>query len=440
MTALTLSELSAPVLVADVDLDAPLPQLNGDGRYRGARLLVRLHGEPIGEVMLQLPPRRLASPELAAVIWPQLGDQVGKHCAEDGIPPPAGLTAAGLTHPGQPACRARRIAAGDPPITVLIATRDRTDSLLRCLGSLAKLDYPSFDVVVSDSAPATGTTARTLASATGWPFPVHYVRAQRPGLAVAHNAALPSVTGEIVAITDDDVEVDRYWLRAIAAAFSEPEVACVTGLILPAELETRAQLLVEQAGGYARGFTRRSYYRAMPDPAVLFPFTAGRFGSGANMAFRTSWLRSRGGFDPATGAGTPARGGDDLTAFLRVIIEGGTLVYEPAAILRHWHRREYEGMRRQAFGYGVGLGAYLAASVRARPLLLAAMLRRAVPAAAHLLGAHSAKNSGRSASFPRELVWRERAGVAAGPFAYAVSRWRFRDCVPSHGGSNGERV
>jgi hypothetical protein len=202
-------------------------------------------------------------------------------------------------------------------------------------------------------------------------------------------------------------------------------VSCVTGLILPAELETRAQVLVEEAGGYARGFARRSFTAGMADAGPLFPFTAGRFGSGANMAFRTSWLTTRGGFDAATGAGTPAKGGDDLTAFLQVITDGGTLVYEPTAILRHWHRRDYEGMRRQAYGYGVGLGAYLTASVRAHPALLAAMVRRAVPAVRHLVNPDSARNSHRGESFPRELIWRERAGLLTGPVAYAVSRHRY---------------
>jgi len=49
--------------------------------------------------------------------------------------------------------------------------------------------------------------------------------------------------------------------------------------------------------------------------------------------------------------------------------------------VRHWHQRGYEAMRRQSFGYGVGLGAYLTASVCARPGLLWAMLRRAGPGA-----------------------------------------------------------
>lgn len=427
MTEGTMYGLTPPVLVGDLPLDAPLPGLNGDGRYTAARLLVRLHGQPLGEVVVSLAQRPVAAGELASLVWQQIGDLAGKHCAGDGIPLPGELTAAGLAPLPQPACAAGRLAAA-PPVTVVIATRDRTDSLLRCLASVSRLDYRPFDVVVADSAPRTETTAQALADGRDWPFPLRYVRATRPGLALAHNTALPEVTGEIVAITDDDVEVDPGWLTALARAFAEWDATCVTGLILPAELETRAQLLVEQANGYGRGFTRRAFRRDMEAPDPLFPFTAGRLGSGANMAFRTSWLTASGGFDPATGAGTPAKGGDELVAFLRVILDGGTLAYEPSAILRHWHRRDYEGMRRQAFGYGVGLGAYVSASLRARPALLGPMLQRAVPAARHMLSSGSVKNEGRDERFPRELVWRERAGFAAGPFAYAASRRRYRGC------------
>ncbi len=423
--------LTAPILVGDLHLDAPLPGLNADGRYQAARLLARLHGQPIGEVVVPLHQHPLSAAGLAARVWPLISDQVARHCAGDGGPPPGELTAAGLAPARSPAC-ASTPASGAPAVSVVVATRDRTDSLLRCLASLARVGYPRFDVVVVDSAPATDRTARALTGGRAWPFPLSYLRAARPGLALAHNTALSAVTGEVVAITDDDVEVDPGWLAALAGPFRDPGVTCVTGLVLPAELETQAQLLVEEAGGYTRGFTRRTFSAGMPDPAPLFPFTTGRLGAGANMAFRATWLAASGGFDPALGAGTPARGGDDLAVFLQVIVSGGTLVYEPAAILRHWHRRHYDGMRRQSFGYGVGLGAYLTASVCERPALLGAMVRRAVPATRHLLSPHSAKNEHRSGSFPRELIWRERAGLLAGPFAYAVSRRRYRDC-PRHG-------
>ena len=420
---------AAPVLVGDLCLEARLPDLNTEGRYRAARLLTWLHGRPIGEVFVPLEQGRVPADRLAALVWPLVAEHVAAHCTDDGVPVPDHLPADGFVRAEQPRCAGLGRDA-DVTITVVIATRDRTESLLRCLTALAKSSFSAFDVVVVDSAPRSDSTERALAEHPGWPFPLRYVYESRPGLALAHNAALPAVTGEVVAITDDDVEVDRDWLRTLAEAFCETSATCVTGLILPAELETRAQLLVEESGGFGRGFTRRVFVRDMPEAGPLFPFTAGRFGSGANMAFRAEWLVAGGGFDPATGAGSPAWGGDDLTAFLRVIVDGGTLVYEPRAVVRHWHRREYEGMRRQAFRYGMGLGAYLAASVWDRPALLEAMTRRAVPAARHLLSPGSAKNIGRSTGYPRELVWRERAGMLAGPFAYMVSRWRYRDCFP----------
>ena len=409
-----------PILTGDLYLDRPLPDLDFGGHYRHARLLVWLYGRPIGQIQLPLGPRPFPADRLAKHVWARLGDVIADRCAETGTTRPGHLPVESL--PPRQGSRVR----DEPAITVVVATRDRTESLLRCLASLRRVAYSAFDVVVVDSAPRDDDTAEALAART-WPFPLRYLRAIRPGLALAHNTALSSVTGEIVAFTDDDVEVHPDWLGAIAGAFRNFDATCVTGLILPAELETEAQCLVEQAGGFARGFDRRAFIRDMRGAGPLFPFAAGRFGSGANMAFRTAWLAARGGFDPATGAGSPARGGDDLTAFLQVIIGGGTLVYEPAAVVRHWHRRDYEAMRRQSLGYGMGLGAYLAASLAARPALLGAMLRRTVPAVRHLVDPASAKNARREPGFPRELVWRERAGLLAGPLAYALSRWRCRD-------------
>jgi O-antigen biosynthesis protein len=81
-------------------------------------------------------------------------------------------------------------------------------------------------------------------------------------------------------------------------------------------MEIEAQAWFEQYGGLSKGFERRSFELAAPPPrGGLFPYAAGAYGSGANMAFRTAALRAIGGFDPALGAGTRAQGGDDLAAF-----------------------------------------------------------------------------------------------------------------------------
>jgi GT2 family glycosyltransferase len=386
--------------------------------------LARLHGTPLGEIGIDLDSGPVDKWAVADAVWTQLGPALRTHLAADGLAAPERVPVAGFGSLDDSACaRARREVVRDPTrVTVVIATRDRTESLLRCLASLTTSDHPAFDVVVVDSAPHTDETFRALSDASVWPFAVRYVYCGQSGLARAHNAALPHVTGAVIAFTDDDVIVDGEWVSALASAFADQSVACATGLILPVELETVAQVRIEQAGGFARGFQRRVVSLTDPPDDPLFPFTAGRLGSGANMAFRAEWLRAAGGFDAATGAGTVARGGDDLLAFLRVILAGRTLVYEPSAIVRHRHHRDDDQLRRQAFGYGVGLGAYLTAAACHEPAAVRRMVRRAPQALRHLLAGDSPKNAGISAGYPRELVWRERLGVLTGPIAYARSR------------------
>jgi GT2 family glycosyltransferase len=418
---------SCPTYLTDIDLDAPIQDLRLAPHYERARLLVRLHGVPIGEVTLPVTDGVLDASQLAKLLWYAIEADIAAHLEADGIAPVDELPLPGL--PVKLNCRPRLATDDQPWITIVVATRDRTQSLLRCLDSLASLRYERYDVVVVDSAPATSATADALAAESAssrWSAPVTYLRSPVPGLGIAHNVGLSAVTGDIVAFTDDDVVVDPRWLPEIATAFTAPEVFCVTGLIVPAELDTQAQCLVEEFSGFGRGCQPHRFDPLDPPDDPLFPFTAGRFGSGANMSYRTAWLRERGGFDPALGAGTVAMGGDDLATFARVLRDGGVLVYQPAAIVRHWHRREYADLRRQAFGYGVGLGAYLMAAMWAEPAAVPYMLRRTIPALRHLLDATSVKNMPRSRTFPRELIWRERLGVILGPFAYLRSRVRVR--------------
>ncbi|MGH3857794.1 MAG: glycosyltransferase [Pseudonocardiaceae bacterium] len=424
----------------DIDLAEPLPQLapvsSADhSATADVRLLLRLHTHPVGQLRIQVGPDGMNAGELAVAIWRVTGPQVRAHLAGDGLAVPDQLDPGGLGDQlgdqREPWCLRRRRALLEdaPSVTVLIATRDRTDSLMRCLRSVARLAYPRYDVLVVDSAPATDQTARVIEALGGrlGSSQIRCLREERPGLGLAHNRGLREATGSWVAITDDDVVVDPHWLSGIVEGASlGPRVACVTGLILPAEIVTPAQELVEQYGGFSRGFRPRRYSLADRPPDPLFPFTTGRLGSGANMAFDTGFLRGRGGFDPATGAGTPARGGDDLLAFLRVLTAGAELVYQPSALLWHWHRRDYAGLRRQAHGYGVGLGAYLASAVVHEPALLSRMVRSVIPGARHYLSRSSSKNTAKRPGFPRALEVTELLGALQGPFAYAVSRWRYR--------------
>lgn len=308
-------------------------------------------------------------------------------------------------------------------VSLVVATCNRPWDLSQCLRSLLGQTHTPERIVVVDDAPG---GADTPAAVAPWArrAPVSYVEGDGRGLAAAHNLGLLHVETPLVAFTDDDVVVHEAWLERIVAAFeSDSNVGCVTGMILARELETREQLWLEGYAGFNKGFKRRVFDLADHRPEdPLFPFSAGTLGSGANMAFSTAVLRAMGGFDPALGAGTRARGGDDLSAFFEILQRGHRLVYEPAAIVHHRHARDYESLRRQVYGYGVGLTAYLTKCVLDRPRLLSPAARGLPRAVAHVLRPGSAKNAGLPRDYPAELTRLERLGMLAGPFAYVASR------------------
>jgi GT2 family glycosyltransferase len=414
-----------PVAVADVDV-APWPRGSPEHAMApgpGTVLaLVRVHTQPVGTVILRAGGGGMSSADLAAAVHGNLGEQIASHLRRDE------LASAG-DEGDLPPCLRRRaeVLSSAPFITVVVATRDRTASLARCLDSVLAVEYPSFEVVVVDNDPTSDATEALVESVYAGRG-VRYVREDRRGLAAAHNRGIEVAVGAILAFTDDDVVVDRHWLAAMAEAFVMTDrVGAVTGLIQPGELRTAAQVLLERHGSFAKGYEPRIFDTGAHRPADRrFPLAAGQCGSGANMAFDTDCLRRLGGFDAALGAGSPARGGDDLAAFFGVLTAGHRLVYQPAAVVRHWHRDNDAAVAGQAYGYGVGLGAYLTGAVLRHPAVAVAT---AVGAARSVRGpgrAGSGRRSQRGAGWPPNVARLGRRGAMVGPLAYATSRWRAR--------------
>lgn len=422
--------------ILEIELGQPLtniPASNPDTgqNYRRALALVRLHSQPLGVAELTLNTDGLTAEECVHQIWEAMEPQINAHLQEDGLPTVMTLSPAGLL-PGQdtPVCHQpyNELLRNAPFVSIIIATHNRTRSLAACLDSLLALDYPRYEIIVVDNAPSSTETADFIRQHFGESSQVRYIREDCPGLAVAHNCGLKKAGGSIIAFTDDDVLVDTRWLTEMVKGFFVAEnVGCVTGLIFPAEMETPAQMWIEQYGGFNKGFKRQLFdlHHHRPDN-LLYPYTAGMFGSGANMAFKTTVLEEIGGFDPALGAGSKGVGGDDLAAFFDVVTKGYTLVYEPAAIVHHWDRRDYAGLRRQAYGYGVGLMAYLTKTVVDKPSRLLDIILRLPSGLSYIFNPRSPKNQKKQTGYPKELTKIEQKGMLFGPMAYLRSRWQVR--------------
>lgn len=299
-----------------------------------------------------------------------------------------------------------------PTASVVVCTRDRTADLANCLQGLQRLALQGHDVIVVDSCPATDSTAQLL---THYPA-IRYIHEPRPGLDVARNRGLLAATGEVVAFTDDDAQVDPGWLAALLRNFSDPMVALVTGITMPFELATDAQIWFERTNGFGRGFVRQQF-----DNTTTDPLAAGRVGAGVNMAIRRSALAHIGMFDEALDCGTPTRSGGDQEFFYRVLSRGYRVVYDPAALVWHRHRREWEALRQALYGYGVGVFAWWTRALLVEHEL---PLLKVGPSwfFEHYVGELAKALLKRPGHMPRDLAWAEFRGALTGARSYLRAR------------------
>lgn len=386
-----------PTTVVDVDLADGFADIADLDPYTQAYLVIRLDRVPVGHAWVpvargRIPADRVraaAAGALPALSRRWLERQVGGCAAVAGILPTA---------------------------TIVICTRERPDDLARTLAAVVEESAGEHPVLVVDNRPVTTATHDLVRR-----YPtVRYVREDTPGLNAARNRALRESQTDIVAFTDDDATPERGWLAALRGAFGHPLVLGVTGLTLPLELETEAQEWFERLSPFGRGYFRHEF-----DPIECSPNVAGGIGAGANMALRRDVLRLVGPFDETLDAGTPTRSGGDHDLFARVLAGGYRLVYEPAAVSRHRHRRTWAELRETIHGYGVGVYASWTGQLL-RQANLSVVKQAALwfgRTQAPMLVRALARRPGAA---PADLLLTELAGCLRGPFAWAASQRRRR--------------
>ena len=381
-----------------VDLDRPLPDIEPPS-VGEQWVLVRLHGEPLGMLFFSKDGCRAA--ELASLIADRFSYRILRHEAAEALAPRGDYTR--------------------PVVTVAVCSRNGAGRISECLDALAVIDYPAhlLDLVVVDNAPLDEQLKTLVANHYSQ---LRYVVEPQPGLDRARNRAILEARGEIVAFTDDDVSVDAGWVDAIARVFAEEtEVEAVTGLVVPDAIDCEAHRLFEKYGGFGRGFDRR-YFRvnaAAGELAADRHAGAGKFGTGANMAFRRSLFDRIGLFDPGLDVGTPTNGGGDLEMFFRVLKSGGVLVYEPRAMVRHRHRQTVAQLRTQLANNGIGFYSYLVRTARAYPEERMALVRLGVSWFYHWNVRRLLRSFVKPHDFPRDLILAEAAGSFIGLRRYS---------------------
>jgi GT2 family glycosyltransferase len=417
--------MQAPILIGELELTEPVADIQlpvrADGTaYNGVQLLVRMQRIPMGYILLA--PGDLTHQAVARQVWSELGTTVNRRRSRAGLPAIDALPVGGIPAEQELADE----PADSPLVTVVVCTRNRPDSVLVTLRGLADLRYRPFEVVVIDNAPSSDATKDAVRREFGADPRIRYVREPRPGLSCARNRGLAEASADIVAFTDDDVRVDPWWLNGIVRGFgAASEVACVTGLIATAELDNAAQLYFHLREGWGASCERRIFdLGENRDESPLYPYSAGVFGAGANFAVSRAVLKEVGVFNEALGAGTPSGGGEDLNMFMRIVLAGYRLVYEPSAVVSHVHRADLAELSRQMRAYGSGCTAALTAITMADARARRELPTKVISGVARMLKLSSGVRD--NPTLPSGLIRREAFGFVLGPRLYLKGRRNLR--------------
>jgi glycosyltransferase involved in cell wall biosynthesis len=224
------------------------------------------------------------------------------------------------------------------PISVVIATCDRTDMLLQAVRSVVSQPCSPLEIIVVDQSRSDACRAALQEQFKDEPIRYHHL--DSTGASRARNFGLARASGEIVAFLDDDALAEPGWLEAIAEVFREQSDLALAGgplrplddLPEPSWFPPPLRFLL---GLYDGGLVR-------------CPMPEGDQPIGANMAGRKDVLLAADGFPEQLG---PDRSrwfqlsGEEALLSRRVRSSGGSVTYEPRMAARHvisgrkWTRR-----------------------------------------------------------------------------------------------------
>jgi GT2 family glycosyltransferase len=232
------------------------------------------------------------------------------------------------------------------PLSVIISTRNRVESLRRCVDAMAsvKTDH-EWELIIVDN----GSTDGTHEYLTSLPRQIGKARFTnlcypKGVTAAVLNTAIRAAHGNILAFTDDDCYVAENYIDAMISVFeNRSDLGFIGGRILLYD-PTDLKLAIDERNEF-----------------ILFPprtFLAAGQIQGANMAFRRSTIERIGGLDE------DFKVASDVDTSASALWSGISGAHDPAPIVYHHHKRKTKAdfeaaMRRYDYSRGAYFAKYL---------------------------------------------------------------------------------
>ncbi|HEX4477329.1 MAG TPA: glycosyltransferase family A protein [Polyangiaceae bacterium] len=234
-------------------------------------------------------------------------------------------------------------------ISVVVPTRNRPDHAEACARQL--LVCGGFDEVVFVDQSDEGKTEEALLAIGD--SRIRCVRSKLRGATNGRNVGIQSVSGDVIAFTDDDCRVARDWTTRIADIFrSDPDAAVICGRVrVPPEIQLQ---------GFAIGFDPvvREWQHRFPPPDKDWGITA-------NLSARRTVFERIGKFDAFLGPGAPLLCGEEPDLLFRVLKDGMKVVNASEVIVDHLGARALGPESTALWNmYGTGTAAALFKHIR----------------------------------------------------------------------------
>ena len=206
----------------------------------------------------------------------------------------------------------------NPLVSVTVCVRDGVDWIDGCLESLVAQTYRPLEIIGIDDGSSDGSKEKLLA----WhqkesDIPIRISTQGAKGLSAGRQLAVEQAQGKWVAITDIDVRPEPDWISNMVLETRpidlQEKVVAITG-----------RTVFEHAGDIVsrvRSVEIATKYRSRPRRTSL--------ANGPCSMFEREKLLEIGGFNPAW------YHAEDMEVSLRLIANGGTIVYAPDAVVHH---------------------------------------------------------------------------------------------------------
>jgi GT2 family glycosyltransferase/SAM-dependent methyltransferase len=211
-----------------------------------------------------------------------------------------------------------------PRVAVVIATVDARARVTRCLAALAASDYPAdrLRTIVVDNGSRDGTAAalareQPTVLVLRQPANQGFTRAVAVGVDAAEDA-------DVFVLLNDDVVVERAWLRELVSPIARGECAATGARMLTEDGRPEFAGGAASFQGFAQGFAPGEDAREPAGPRRTL------FACGGAAAFSARAWRDVGGIDREFFAYY-----DDLDLGWRLWLAGHEVHYVPSAVCRH---------------------------------------------------------------------------------------------------------